>query len=68
MMWHEKHLPALKPGEKNEQGQDIVEYGSRMWGILEELENDHVCIEQLNRRLFRQEEAIEKLTNALGDI
>ena len=51
LMWQEKRLPALGPGEKNEEGQDVVEYGSRMRGMLEELEKAHVYIERLNRRL-----------------
>jgi hypothetical protein len=65
LMWSKKHLPALGPGRQNEQGQDVVEYGARMRGLLEELEKAHVYIEQLNRRLLKQEEAIARLTAAL---
>ncbi len=37
-MWREKHLAAVSSVQKDEQGQEIVEYGARVRGILEELE------------------------------
>ena len=49
-MWREKHLTAAATAQTNEDGQEIVEYGSRMRGILEELEKAHIYIEQLHHR------------------
>ena len=50
-MWREKHLPAVAPAQKNEDGQEFVEYGARSRGTLEELEKAHIYIEQLNDRI-----------------
>ena len=60
-MWSEKHLPAVPPSKKDENGMDIVEYGSHLRGILEELEKAHVYIEQLLQRIDRLEARIESL-------
>ena len=49
-MWREKHLPAVGPGEKDGEGREFVEYGSRMRGMLEELEKAHIYIERLHNR------------------
>ena len=49
-MWREKHLPAVGPGQKDDQGREYVEYGARLWGILEELEKAHIYIELLHNR------------------
>ena len=40
-MFKEKQLKALPKGQKDENEQDIVEYGSHLSGILEELEKSH---------------------------
>ena len=65
-MWRDKHLPAVGAGEKDDEGREYVEYGSRMRGILEELEKAHIYIEQLHNqnktleaRLRRVEQSIE---------
>ena len=50
-MWREKHLKAVPQARKDENGQDIVEYGSHMKGILEELEKAHVYIDQLHTQM-----------------
>jgi hypothetical protein len=67
-MWAEKRLPAFQAAQKDDEGRDVVEYGSRMRDMLEELEKAHVYIDQLNRRLQRQEEAIADLNTALADL
>ena len=73
-MWRDKHLPAVGPGEKDEQGREFVEYGSRMRGILEELEKAHIYIEQLhnrNRSLQTQvrnvQQSVAELARKLGN-
>ncbi len=60
-MWREKHLPAVGAGDKDGQGREYVEYGSRMRGILEELEKAHIYIEQLNDKIKSQQEEMENL-------
>ncbi|MDD4900931.1 MAG: hypothetical protein PHS62_02340 [Patescibacteria group bacterium] len=50
-MWLNKHLRAVPVGVKDENGQDIVNWGERERGVLEELEKAHVYIQQLNERI-----------------
>ena len=61
-------------GHKDEQGREFVEYGSRMRGILEELEKAHIYIEQLhnrNRSLQTQvrnvQQSVAELARKLGN-
>ncbi len=64
-MWQEKHLKAVPAAKKDENGQDIVEYGTHMKGILEELEKAHVYIAQLNEVTKKQQQIIEELNERL---
>ncbi len=69
-MWGEKHLPAVAPAHKSEDGHDIVEYGSRMRGILEELEKAHIYIEQLherNKSLAAQLHQVQEMVATWGE-
>lgn len=50
-MWANQHLKAVPKAQKDESGQDMVEYGAHNRGILEELEKAHVYIQQLNERV-----------------
>ena len=50
-MWENQHLKAVPKATKDEDGQDIVEYGSHLRGILEELEKAHVYIAELHARI-----------------
>ena len=50
-MWNNKHLPAVGAKKVDEQGQEIVEIGARMRGLLEELEKAHIYISTLNDRI-----------------
>ncbi len=54
-MWLNKHLPAVPVAVKDENGNDIVEWGERSRGVLEELEKAHVYIDQLNTNLKKQQ-------------
>ena len=49
-MWQNKHLKAVPVAAKDEKGKDIVNWGERNRGVLEELEKAHVYIQQLNER------------------
>ena len=60
-MWQSKHLKAVPKAQKDESGQDMVEYGVRNRGILEELEKAHVYIQQLNERIKVLEIELTKL-------
>ena len=60
-MWKNKHLPAVPISSKDEHGNDVVEWGARNRGILEELEKSHVYIDQLNTALKEQQATIEEL-------
>ncbi|WP_040334091.1 hypothetical protein [Candidatus Magnetobacterium casense] len=62
-MFEEKHLKAIPKAKKDEMGQDIVEYGVHVRGILEELEKAHVYIAQMNDTIKSQQKIIEKLTD-----
>jgi hypothetical protein len=68
LMWEKKHLPAVESGTRDEQGRDVVEYGSRMRGMLEELEKAHVYIEQLNSENKSHRTEIENLRSRLAEI
>lgn len=58
-MWQEKHLKAVPKSAKTEEGQEIMEMGSRQRGVLEELEKAHIYIVQLNERIKKLEEKIK---------
>ncbi|UCG26950.1 MAG: hypothetical protein JSV24_08205 [Bacteroidales bacterium] len=58
-MWLNKHLRAVPKAMKDKDGNDIVEWGARSRGILEELEKAHVYIDQLNSALKEQQKMIE---------
>jgi len=57
----ERHLRGVPKGEKDERGNDIVEYGSLFRGLLEELEKAHIYIADINGVVKRQQEAISDL-------
>lgn len=60
-MWQNKHLPAVQQSQKDASGQDMVEYGARNRGVLEELEKAHVYIQQLNDKNKALEAKINEL-------
>ena len=67
-MWKEKHLPAVGPGETDDEGREYVEYGSQMRGILEELEKAHIYIEQLNSRNKSLEAQLRDVQQVVADL
>ena len=60
-MRKEKHLKAVPKAKEDENGKEIIEYGSHMKGILEELEKAHIYIEKLNLITKKQQEMISNL-------
>jgi hypothetical protein len=46
-MLKEKHLNAVPKGQRDEKGNDVVEYGSLMRGLLEELEKAHLYMARI---------------------
>ena len=64
-MWREKHLSAVPKAHKDEDGQYVVEYGSLIHGLLEELEKAHVYIERLNETLKKQQDALTAVSSQL---
>lgn len=59
-MWGNKHLSAIPKGTKDENGQEVVEFGSHQRGIVEELEKSHIYIQQLSERLKKLEQKLAK--------
>jgi hypothetical protein len=57
-MMKEKHLGALPKGQKDENGKDVVEYGSLMRGLLEELEKAHLYIARISEVMKEQGKAL----------
>jgi hypothetical protein len=65
-MMKEKHLSAVPKAQIDEgTGQDIVEYGSLMRGLLEELEKAHLYIARVSDVVKDQQRAISKLSAQL---
>jgi len=60
-MWNNKHLPALSARTVDDKGQEVVEIGARMRGMLEELEKAHIYISTLSDRITEKEAALAKL-------
>src|SRR5829696_2509627 len=65
-MLKEKHLGAVPKAKKDEgTGQEIVEYGSLMRGLLEELEKAHIYIAKVSDVVKEQQKAISELSAQL---
>ncbi|MFY9609147.1 MAG: hypothetical protein WAU45_11115 [Blastocatellia bacterium] len=60
-MWNNKHLPALGARTVDEKGQEVVEIGARMRGMLEEIEKAHIYISTLNDRIMEKDAALVML-------
>ena len=58
-MWENKHLRAVPKATKDKDGNDVVEWGARSRGVLEELEKAHVYIAQLNTAMIEQQKMID---------
>jgi len=67
-MWNNKHLPAVGAKKIDEHGQEIVEIGARMRGLLEELEKAHIYISTLNDRIGERDSQLTKLERQNADL
>ncbi|MGE5765408.1 MAG: hypothetical protein ACM3ZF_16530 [Mycobacterium leprae] len=61
-MAQQRHLSAVPRPQKDENGQDVVEYGSLIRGLLEELEKAHVYIARISDVVKEQRRAISALS------
>jgi len=67
-MFSNGHLKAVPKAKKDENGQDVVEYGSHLRGILEELEKAHIYIHKLNETIKQQQQVIANLSERVSDL
>lgn len=64
-MWNNKHLKAIPKAKVDEEGREIVEFGSHQKGIVEELEKAHIYINQLHKHIKDQNSKIKLLEERL---
>jgi hypothetical protein len=67
-MWDNKHLPAMGARTVDEKGQEVVEIGSRLRGMLEELEKAHIYISTLNQKVTEKDEQMAKLAHQNAEL
>jgi len=67
-MWKNKHLSAVPKAIKDDNGNEVVEWGARSRGILEELEKAHVYIDQLNSTMKEQQKQIENQQQKIDEL
>jgi hypothetical protein len=65
-MKKEKHLKAVPKVKKDKDGNEIIEYGSHVKGMLEELEKAHLYIAKLNDVIKEQQEIMSKLSTKIN--
>jgi len=65
-MMSEKRLSGIPQRQKDESGQSLVDYGSFMRGLLEELEKAHLYIARLSNQLKSQQDELSRLSTRLG--
>jgi hypothetical protein len=61
-MLNEKHLSSIPPAQKDETGHPVVNYGSLMRGLLEELEKAHIYIARINNSMREQQKEFAALS------
>ncbi len=65
-MLKEKHLTAVPRPQQDESGHDIVEYGSLIRGLLEELEKAHMYIAKVSDVVKEQNRALATLSTRMA--
>lgn len=65
-MTRERHLAALPAAQHDENGAEVVEYGSMIRGLLEELEKAHIYIAELNGIVKDQQRTLTELSARLA--
>lgn len=61
LMWENKYLPAVGPGQYDAEGNPYIDHAERSQGMLEELERAHIYIHQLNDRMKELEQRLVEL-------
>ena len=61
LMRKNKHLPAVNAAIETQKGTAVINLSQRSQGVLEELEVAHLYIDELNQRLIKLEEKLERL-------
>jgi hypothetical protein len=61
-MAEDKHLSGIPRPQKDESGQSVIEYGSLMRGLLEELEKAHIYIARMSDTVKRQQNELTVLS------
>jgi hypothetical protein len=61
-MEREKHLSGIPRPEKDETGHSVVNYGSLMRGLLEELEKAHIYIARISDVMKKQQNELSVLS------
>jgi hypothetical protein len=67
-MWDNKHLPAMDARTVDSDGQEVVEIGARMRGMLEELEKAHIYISTLNQKVTEKDAQMAKLAQQNAEL
>jgi len=62
VMTQEKHLRGIPRPQKDETGQTVVDYGSMMRGLLEELEKAHLYIAKISQVVKNQQKELSVLS------
>jgi len=60
-MWENRHLKSVPAAQTMENGENRVNYGETMMGMLEELEKAHIYIQQLNEKIQMLETGLAEL-------
>ena len=60
-MWKNRHLKAIPKATRDDEGKEILEFGSQNRGIVEELEKAHIYIARLNSRIDELEKKIQRI-------
>jgi len=61
-MVSEKHLSGIPSPQTDEKGHIVVNYGSMMRGLLEELEKAHIYIARISDIVKKQQEALSEMS------
>lgn len=67
-MWKNRHLPKLAPAQVNENGEGVIDVGSRSQGVLEELEYAHIYIEQIHTSVEALKDGLAKKGTELAEL
>ena len=67
-MYEHKHLKAVGPGTYAEDGTPTLDVGTKMMGMLEELEKAHIYIDQLHKELRSKDAKIAQIDTRISKL